>query len=208
MQDADFWNAIADKYFRSPIADEAAYQEKLEITRRYLSSEDRLLEVGCGTGGTAIAHAPYVAHVDGVDISPRMIEHAWSRLQENPVENVSFEVASLEEVSAETPYDVVLAMSLLHLLRNREAALARIRSLVKPGGYFVSSTACLGDRMGFMRLILPLMRLFGAAPWVAVFKEADLRAEIESAGFEVIERLRPETMTAATFFVARRSGSA
>jgi SAM-dependent methyltransferase len=207
MQSAEFWNAAADKYFRSPIADEAAYQEKLAITRRYLDSEDRILEVGCGTGATAIAHAPYVAHVTATDISERMIEYAWSRLDDDGPSNVTFEVAALETLAVDEVYDAVLAMSLLHLVKDRAGALAKLRSFVKPGGYFISSTACLGDRMGYMRFVLPLMRFVGLAPWAAVFKEHQLRKEIEAAGFEIVERFRPEKAIAA-FFVARRSGSA
>lgn len=207
MQNAHFWNAKADKYFRSPIADQAAYEHKLELTRRFLTAEDRILEVGCGTGGTAVAHAPHVAHVTGTDISERMIEYAWSRVDETGTGNVAFEVAAIETITAPEPFDAVLAMSLLHLVRDRPGALRRIRDLIKPGGYFISSTACIADGMGYLRPILPVMRLFGAAPWVAVFKEEQLRAEIEAGGFEILERFRPEK-AAAVFFVARRTGSA
>jgi 2-polyprenyl-3-methyl-5-hydroxy-6-metoxy-1,4-benzoquinol methylase len=207
MQDAAFWNATAAKYFRTPISDEAAYHQKLEITRRYLGASDRMLEVGCGTGGTAVAHAPHVGSILATDVSERMIEFAWSRLEDARVQNVSFEVASLEDLRSGEAFDVILAMSLLHLVRDRRAGLARIRSLLKPGGYFVSSTACIADRMGYLRPILPVMRLFGAAPWVAVFKEEALRADLEDAGFEIVERFRPDKAM-AVFFVARRTGSA
>jgi cyclopropane fatty-acyl-phospholipid synthase-like methyltransferase len=40
-----------------------------------------LLEFGCGTGGTAIIHAPHVKHIRAIDISPRMIEIAKSRAE-------------------------------------------------------------------------------------------------------------------------------
>jgi 2-polyprenyl-3-methyl-5-hydroxy-6-metoxy-1,4-benzoquinol methylase len=208
MQSAHFWNANADKYYRTPINDVGAYEHKLALTRQYLTSQDRILEVGCGTGATAIAHAAHVAHVTGTDISERMIEYAWSRVNDAGASNVTFEVAAIETLRADQPYDAVLAMSLLHLVRDRSGALARLRNLIKPSGYFFSSTACLADRMGFVRPVLPVMRLFGAAPWVAIFKEDQLRAEIESAGFEIIERFRPETRAGAVFFVARRAGSA
>jgi 2-polyprenyl-3-methyl-5-hydroxy-6-metoxy-1,4-benzoquinol methylase len=207
MQDADFWNAQAAKYFRTPINDEAAYQEKLAITRRYLTADDRLLEVGCGTGGTAVALAPCVRQVIATDYSGRMIEFAWSRVDATRIQNVSFEVVALEDIRATQPFDAVMAMSLLHLVRDRTGALAKLRSLIKPGGYFVSSTACIADRMAFMRPILPVMRLCGAAPWAAVFKEEQLRSEIEAAGFEIVQRFRPQKAM-AVFFVARRSGSA
>jgi 2-polyprenyl-3-methyl-5-hydroxy-6-metoxy-1,4-benzoquinol methylase len=207
MQDAEFWNAQAAKYFRTPITDEAAYQEKLAITRRHLTADDRLLEVGCGTGGTAIALAPQVRQVVATDYSKRMIEFAWSRVDATRIQNVSFDVMALEDVRATQPFDAVMAMSLLHLVRDRCAALSTLRGLIKPGGYFISSTACIADRMAFMRPILPVMRLCGAAPWAAVFKEEQLRTEIEAAGFEIVQRFRPKRAM-AVFFVARRSGSA
>lgn len=206
MESAQFWNAAADKYFRTPIADEAAYQTKLEITRRYLARTDRVLEVGCGTGATAIAHAPYVAHVTGTDISERMIEYAWSRVDETDTTNVTFDVESIERLEVTRRFDVVMAMSVLHLLRDRAGALQKLHGLIKPGGYFVSSTACLGDRMGYMRAVLPLMRFVGAAPWAAVFKEEQLQREIVSAGFNIVEQYRPEKAI-STFFVAQRPQS-
>jgi cyclopropane fatty-acyl-phospholipid synthase-like methyltransferase len=58
-----FWNKLADKYSRRPVADEAAYKKKLEVTRKYFEPNMEVLEIGCGTGSTAIAHAPFVRHI-------------------------------------------------------------------------------------------------------------------------------------------------
>jgi hypothetical protein len=52
---------IAEKYAARPVADDAAYQRKLEITRGYFRPSTRVFAFGCGTGSTAIAHAPHVA---------------------------------------------------------------------------------------------------------------------------------------------------
>ncbi len=32
--------------------------------------------MGCGTGTTALIHAPFVKHITGIDISPNMLEIA------------------------------------------------------------------------------------------------------------------------------------
>jgi ubiquinone/menaquinone biosynthesis C-methylase UbiE len=61
-QATQFWNKIAEKYSQQPIADEAAYQKKLAVTRDYFRPDMEVLEIGCGTGSTAILHrvvAPY-----------------------------------------------------------------------------------------------------------------------------------------------------
>ncbi len=71
-----FWDRIADKYSKKPVPDEAVYQKKLRITRDYLRPDSEVLEFGCGTGSTAIAHAPFVSRILANDISSRMIEIA------------------------------------------------------------------------------------------------------------------------------------
>ena len=58
-QSVKFWDKIADKYSKQPIADEASYQKKLNITQDYFKPDMKVLEFGCGTGSTAIIHSPY-----------------------------------------------------------------------------------------------------------------------------------------------------
>ncbi len=55
-----FWNWTAERYSRQAIADEASYKKKLAITQEYLTPNIRVVEFGCGTGSTAIVHAPAV----------------------------------------------------------------------------------------------------------------------------------------------------
>ena len=38
-----------------------------------------ILDLGCGTGSTGAAFAPIARRLDGVDLSPRMIEQARAR---------------------------------------------------------------------------------------------------------------------------------
>ena len=45
---ARFWDRIAARYARKPVADEAAYQKKLAVTREYLRPDMEVLEFGCG----------------------------------------------------------------------------------------------------------------------------------------------------------------
>ena len=72
VQARDFWNKRADKYSKQPVPDEDAYRKKLEKTREYFRPDMDVLEIGCGTGSTAIAHAPYVRHILATDFSSRM----------------------------------------------------------------------------------------------------------------------------------------
>lgn len=205
---ARFWDRIADKYASQPVADEAAYQTKLRKTREYLRPDMELLEIGCGTGSTALAHAPLVRHIRAVDISKNMLEIARGKADAAGIANVDFEQAALDTLEAgDDSYDVVLALSLLHLLDDRVDAIRRIFRWLKHGGVFVSSTACLGDSMGYLKFILPLVRFFGRAPMVKFFTSAELRHDIEDAGFSVEHEWQPGPGK-AVFMVARKSASA
>ena len=86
---AKFWNKVAAGYSRQPIADEAAYQKKLQVTREYLHPSMDVLEFGCGTGSTAIAHAPY-EHIQAIDFSSNMIEIAQAKADAQNIQNITF----------------------------------------------------------------------------------------------------------------------
>lgn len=188
-----FWDRIADRYSRQPISDEAAYQKKLDVTRQYLRPGMEVLELGCGTGSTAIAHAPYVKHILATDISARMIEIAEEKASAAGLENTSFQQAAVEDVDvADESVDAVLGLSLLHLLEDKDAALTRIHRMLKPGGVFVSNTACLGDKMPWFKLIAAPGRMLGLIPLVKVFKSDELRASLTAAGFEIDHEWRPD----------------
>jgi ubiquinone/menaquinone biosynthesis C-methylase UbiE len=124
------------------------------------------------------------------------------------VTNVIFEVGTLEALdTSEGHYHMVMAHSILHLLPDRDAAIARSFRLLKPGGYFVSSTACLDDGLWFVRPVIWAMRMIGKAPRVWFFTSANLRNALRAAGFEIVEDWSPSKRS-AVFIIARKPGAA
>lgn len=201
---ARFWDRIAKRYARTPIADVAAYEKKLEITRQYFDKDSNVLEFGCGTGSTAIALAPFVRRIRATDISSGMLDIARAKVAEANVNNVDFEQASIESVVVEDgSLDVVMGMSILHLVDARSAAIDRVWRMLKPGGVFVSSTACLADSHWFLRPVLPIGRVFGWLPHVAFFTRRELEASLTTAGFGVELSWQPARRK-AVFVVARK----
>ena len=199
-----FWDKIANRYAKSPVKDEAAYQRKLEVTREYFTPDAVVFEFGCGTGSTALAHAPFVKHILATDISPRMIEIAKQKANAADITNVTFAVSAIEDAArGEETYDVVMGHSILHLVEDRNAAIAQAHNLLKPGGAFVSSTACLGGRMRWLKLIAPIGRFLGLMPIVSFFTEKELTESITSAGF-VVEHQWTPPKGIAVFIVARK----
>lgn len=205
-REARFWDRIADRYAAKPVPDAAVYAEKLAITRGYLTPDAQIVELGCGTGSTALAHAPHAGHVLATDISPRMIEIARARAADAGIANVTFRAASVETLERpDESADMVLGLSLLHLLRDREGAVAKVRAMLRPGGVFVSSTPCLGDGMRWFALVAPVGRLLGLIPYVAFFGAREFRKTLLRHGF-VIEREWQPGAGRTLFVVARKPG--
>ena len=183
---AKFWNKVADGYAKQPIADEAAYQKKLQVTQEYLQPSMNVLEFGCGTGSTALLHAPYVQHIRAIDFSSNMIAIAQGKADAQNIQNVTFEQASIDELSVpDQTYDAVLGLNVLHLLANKEAAIAKVYNLLQPGGVFITSTICLGDTMVWFKLIAPVGKALGLFPLVKVFTINDLEKSLTDAGFAI-----------------------
>ena len=201
----EFWDKRAYKYSQRPVGDEATYQEKLDITRRYFRDDMEVLEIGCGTGSTAIAHAPYVKHIRATDISSRMIEIARDKAKAAGIANVTFEVQSASVIDVpDGSLDVVMAHNLLHLVDDREQVIESVYRKLKPSGVFVTSTACIRDMMVPLRLIVPVGRFLRVFPPVKVFSVADLKASLEKAGFEIDYEWLPKRHS-AVFIVCRKT---
>lgn len=208
MTDADFWNGIAAKYAARPVDNPDAYEKKLEMTRAYMPEGATVLEYGCGTGTTALWHAPRAGHIRAIDVADAMIAIARDKAAAAGVTNVTFETAGIEDLDApDASFDMVMAHSILHLLPDRDAAIARSFRLLKPGGYFVSSTACLDDGLWFVRPVIWAMRKVGKAPRVWFFTSDNLRKALRAADFEIVEDWSPSKRSAA-FIVARKPPAA
>jgi ubiquinone/menaquinone biosynthesis C-methylase UbiE len=202
-----FWDRLADKYASQPIADQTAYRTKLARTQEFLHPGMEIFEFGCGTGGTAILHAPHVRHIKAIDFSEAMLGIARGKAAAAGVDNVSFERADITSFAApDASFDVILGMSILHLLADKDAVIAKVFGLLKPGGIFISSTTCLGDTMGVFKAVAPLGKAVGLLPQLNVFTTEELVRSLTEAGFTIEQQWQPGKGKAV--FIVARAGSA
>ena len=206
-RDSKFWDRHAAGYAKSPIADMASYEEKVARTRAYLTPQSTVMEFGCGTGSTALLHAPFVKRVECWDISGGMLEIARQKAVAQGAGNIMFHRGTLDDVQApEGGFDVIMGMSILHLLADTRRAIGQVFDMLKPGGVFVSSTVCIGNGLWIFSLIGPVGRALGLLPRIAVFRRDTLRRWFTEAGFEIAEEWRPDGRIKAVFFVVRKPG--
>jgi len=204
-----FWDRKAEGYARSPISDETSYQKKLSDTQKFFTPDMNILEFGCGTGTTAIYHAPHVQHIEAVDISENMLEIGRTKAREACIDNVKFTKGTLTEFNAEpASFDAVLGLNVIHLLPDRRDVLAEVARILKPGGVFVSSTVCLGNSyIRFIKLLAPLGKFMGIMPDVFILTEVKLVKEIEDAGFTIEVQWHHGMHDMVVFIIARKIDS-
>jgi len=199
-----FWDRHAAGYAKRPVADEASYQKKLKVTQDHLRSEMEVLEFGCGTGTTSIIHAPYVRHIRAIDISKNMIAIAQAKAEADNIKNVTFEQSNIDDLTAEDgTYDVVMGHSILHLLEDIEAVIAKVYRLLKPGGIFVTSTTCLGGMMPPLKVVLSVGRYLGLLPLVRFFTVEELVGRLNDVGFRIDYQWQPNK-SEALFIIATK----
>jgi ubiquinone/menaquinone biosynthesis C-methylase UbiE len=207
---ARFWDRIAVKYAADPIADIAGYETTLRRVQTLLSGDQNVLEIGCGTGTTALRLAPYTRRLLATDVSTGMIAIAREKLASQPVPQLSFEVADADEpLGTAGEYDVVLAFNLLHLVTDLDRALQQAKHALRPGGLLISKTACIAEMNPLIRrLALPVMQAVGKAPHVLCFRADDLQSAMARQGLDIlsVERHGSRGKDVRVFIVARKPG--
>jgi len=187
-----FWDKMAPKYAESQMRSVEDYEHTLARTLSHLTPEMRVLEMGCGTGTTALRLAPHVKAFVGTDQSSEMIRIARDKAADEH-SNLEFRVlGAAESAQLEEGFDVVMGFNLFHLVPDADAVLADIFKILKPGGLMISKTPCLMDKaFGWKRFLvagmLPILKRIGKAPDVGLWRIADVDRRIADAGFETLE---------------------
>jgi SAM-dependent methyltransferase len=195
---ARFWDRIAVKYAADPIG----------RVQGLLSADQDVLEIGCGTGTTALRLAPFTRRLMATDVSAGLIAIAREKLAAEPVPQLSFDIADADAtVAGQGEYDVALAFNLLHLVTDLDRALELAMRALRPGGLLISKTACISEMNPLIPyLALPLMRVIGKAPPVLCFDADALRSAIARQGMDIVsvERHGTRGKDIRVFIVARK----
>jgi ubiquinone/menaquinone biosynthesis C-methylase UbiE len=204
-------------------AEELARQVRTFVLAR---GDERALDVGTGAGALALALAPLVREVVGVDLVPELL--ALARERAAGLENVQFVEADATALPfPDFSFDLVGTLRTLHHVHRPELVVAELARVTRPGGHVLvvdqiapvdPLEALVLDRFERARdpaheRLLPdgdLRHLFEANRLVLLrdrheLERRDLDAYLELAGCEGAERERarglaphgPDAVTAA-----------
>jgi 2-polyprenyl-3-methyl-5-hydroxy-6-metoxy-1,4-benzoquinol methylase len=207
MDSAKFWDRVAQVYDARAMKNYAqAYADTVALARKHLKKTDRVLDFACGTGITTVQLAGDVETVHAVDISPKMIEAAQGKCAAAGIGNVTFDCATLfDEKLPEGAYDAVLAFNILFALPEQARVFARIASLLKPGGMFISATDCLAEAGLKYRVGIWVMARLGKVPYEKLYTQESLKKAVASGGFDIIETCNLYETPPNLFIAARKA---
>ena len=131
------FNAQADKYASSEVH---RFGASLPVLIEYAAPtpQDVALDVATGTGNTALALAPHVAQVVGLDMAAKMMAHAQKRAAEEVRRNSIFVRGSAEDMPfPDGAFTLVTSRHAPHHFLHLDRFLAEAYRVLKPGGRLV-----------------------------------------------------------------------
>ena len=143
-----------------------------------VKEKQNFLEVGCGNGAVSKYVAKkYLLNVTGVDIDPEQIQLAQENIDDIP--NIHFSAVDATNLPfQDNDFDIVLSFGVMHHISNWLDALAEIRRVLKPKGYFIYADII------FTELIAKFGRSFKHRYGITTMH--DLDSFIQENGFSTI----------------------
>jgi ubiquinone/menaquinone biosynthesis C-methylase UbiE len=135
----DEWPEKYDQWFTTPIG-RLIKEYESEVILELLSprNEERILDVGCGTGIFTLDILALGTHVVGLDISPSMLRRARQKAKEYPFYTTIGNMMNLPFVDC--AFDKVVSITALEFIKDARGALREMFRVTKQGGCLVVAT--------------------------------------------------------------------
>lgn len=135
-----------------PVPPEALIDRLLEKGR--LGPGSRVLEVGCGSGQATRLLAPHGLRLYAIDIGPRLLALARTRLA--PWPEVSFEQIAFEAFASPEPFEAIVSVQAFHWI-DPAIGLEKAARLLAPGGSLLLAWhLCASQTTGFYQATQPV----------------------------------------------------
>ncbi len=111
----------------------------LPIYKKYLTNDDKVLDVGCGAAPMSLYFASKGMNVKGIDLSQIAIEVNSKAKEYFGFDNLKFACENFMDYSDDSIYDVVMMTEVLEHIPDDRASLVKINKLLKDNGYLLMS---------------------------------------------------------------------
>lgn len=130
---ADDWSGV-DYAQNSSV--QLSHAERL-LNGLSLTGSESILDIGCGDGKITASLAKKIpqGYVIGIDPSDSMLDKAEITLRESELFNLSFQKGAAEDFYLDQCFDHIIAIHVMHWVREQEKALENIRAHLNPKGH-------------------------------------------------------------------------
>jgi len=139
------YEAVYGEDFVSP----GGYAMALELIRRLdLTPGSRVLDVGCGLGGSAFVMArEFDLMVDGIDLSKNMLAIANDKLVAHGLsDRIKFDWGDCLEVNRPGYYDAVYSRDVFLHIEDKARLFSVLNATLRPGGKLLFTDYCCGEK--------------------------------------------------------------
>lgn len=110
----DMWDSMAGQFSEYKLPEKDDLLMKIVCEENMISSQSKVLDIGCGAGRHAAAIASLVSSVTAVDLSPKMIEYGKKNISNLGINNVElvcedWSKLNIKEKGFEKEFDLVYA---------------------------------------------------------------------------------------------------
>ncbi len=148
-------------------------------------ASDRMLDAATGTGAVALAFAPHVRSVLGVDLSPSMLERAETARSQQRATNVHFRLGEIGALPlAQQSFELIVCHDLLHYVSDVSALFKYLRSLLVPGGKLVLDEL-IGSDDPVKRATQNAIELRRNPVITELLSASDIERKLAAAGFAI-----------------------
>ncbi len=139
------YEAVYGEDFVSPGGNEVAVEliEQLD-----LAPGSRVLDVGCGLGGSAFVMArQFGLYVDGIDLSKNMLALANAKLLAYGLsDRVNLEWGDCLELDRPEYYDAIYSRDVFLHIRDKKRLFSALNMALRPGGQLLFTDYCCGQK--------------------------------------------------------------
>ena len=180
------FGAVAANYAKSAVHRGGPDLEAMLETAA-LDGSERVLDVACGAGHTALAFATRAATVEALDLTEAMLEQVRKLASQRSLDNVTTRLGDAEALPyPDASFDRVSSRLAAHHFPHPEVAVAEIFRVLKPGGVFILSDAVAAEdpaQDSFLQTFELLrdpshVRDHSVSQWLRMLGEAGFDAEL------------------------------
>ena len=183
-----FYNTLAESYdeeqFSSPVSMSRNTEQRLFLARApsLFKGNERVLEVGAGTGIFTLEIARRSREVVAADISGNMLKLLEKKAAKEGIANISPVKGNVETMELNGPFSVVCAFSSLEYLSDLPGFFRKLSRELEPGGavYFITA------RSSFFRFFTQMGNAVRQGLWLKAHSRREIERMLKDAGFEEI----------------------